>query len=846
MSPLAFPTKEVDIVDIHENDVEYSLVNEIRKGLNPAEGQRRSLPTMLLYDAQGLKLFEEITYVDEYYLTNAEIEVLKDNSKRIVEQIPDNAQLLELGSGNLRKIEILLKEFERTGKHVDYYALDLSLSELQRTFAEVSLDDYTHVDFHGLHGTYDDALGWLSNPDNRQRPTVVMSMGSSIGNFSRPGAAEFLSGFAKLLGPSDLMIIGLDACTDPDKVYRAYNDSKGITQRFYENGLVHANAVLGYEAFKASEWEVVTDYDVIGGQHRAFYSPKQDVTIEGVSLRKGEQLVFEEATKYGPEEREQLWRDANLFHCAELGNASGDYHIHLLSSTYLNLPTRPSEYAASPVPSLKEFRSLWTAWDAVTKAMVPREELLAKPIKLRNALVFYLGHIPNFMDIHLTRAFGGCPTEPKEYRLIFERGIDPDVDNPEQCHSHSEIPDEWPRLSEILEYQDKVRIRVESVLQRDDIAHNRCLGEALWIAFEHEAMHLETFLYMLLQSEKTLPPPTVPRPDFEELSQKAKANAKPNEWFTIPAQTVTLGLDDADENSLPTASFGWDNEKPQRSVSVPAFEAQARPITNGEYAKYLQATRQRLRPASWALAHSDEDYPISKGVTQESANATADFLANFAVRTVFGSIPLQFAEDWPVMASYDELSQYAEWMGCRIPTYEEVKSIYSYSARLRKLSQDEAHRTGNGVNGTTNGSSSNGHSKSISSKPRTPGHQPVQPPSRDSMPVFVDLDGCNVGFKSWHPTPVTPNGDRLAGQGEMGGVWEWTSTPLAPHEGFQAMDIYPGYTADFFDGKHNIVLGGSWATHPRIAGRTTLLGSVNWYQHNYLYTWAGARLARNL
>lgn len=139
---------------------------------------------------------------------------------------------------NLRKIEILLKEFERTGKHVDYYALDLSLSELQRTFAEVSLDDYTHVDFHGLHGTYDDALGWLSNPDNRQRPTVVMSMGSSIGNFSRPGAAEFLSGFAKLLGPSDLMIIGLDACTDPDKVYRAYNDSKGITQRFYENGLV--------------------------------------------------------------------------------------------------------------------------------------------------------------------------------------------------------------------------------------------------------------------------------------------------------------------------------------------------------------------------------------------------------------------------------------------------------------------------------------------------------------------------------------------------------------------------------------------------------------------------------
>lgn len=60
--------------------------------------------------------------------------------------------------------------------------------------------------------------------------------------------------------------------------------------------------------------------------------------------------------------------------------------------------------------------------------------------------------------------------------------------------------------------------------------------------------------------------------------------------------------------------------------------------------------------------------------------------------------------------------------------------------------------------------------------------------------MFIDLDGCNVGFKHWHPIPVTPEGDKLAGQGELGGVWEWTSSPLTPHEGFEAMEIYPGYT----------------------------------------------------
>jgi uncharacterized SAM-dependent methyltransferase len=125
--------------------------------------------------------------------------------------------------------------------------------------------------------------------------------------------------------PSDLMIIGLDGCKDPQKVYRAYNDSEGITRRFYENGLVHANGVLGHEAFKPNEWEIVTDFDSVTGRHQAFYSPTQDVTVNGVSLPKGERLVFEEATKYGPEERDQLWRAAGLIQGAELANSSDDY-----------------------------------------------------------------------------------------------------------------------------------------------------------------------------------------------------------------------------------------------------------------------------------------------------------------------------------------------------------------------------------------------------------------------------------------------------------------------------------------------------------------------------------------
>lgn len=70
------------------------------------------------------------------------------------------------------------------------------------------------------------------------------------------------------------------------------------------------------------------------------------------------------------------------------------------------------------------------------------------------------------------------------------------------------------------------------------------------------------------------------------------------------------------------------------------------------------------------------------------------------------------------------------------------------------------------------------------------------PSSQDDDGLFIDLDGANVGFQNWHPTAVTANGGRLAGQAEMGGVWEWTSSVLRKHDGFQPMALYPGYTGE--------------------------------------------------
>ncbi|KAI1807132.1 C-type lectin protein [Daldinia bambusicola] len=840
----------IDITDIRQASVEINLKEEIHKLLRPQEGPRK-LPTLLLYDEKGLQLFEEITYLEEYYLTNYEIQVLRRSAAAIARSIPSGSLLLELGSGNLRKVALLLQALEDAGKKIDYYALDLSEDELSRTLAQVP--NFRHVRCHGLLGTYDDGREWLKRPQIASKRKCVLSLGSSIGNFHRDEAASFLRDFADVLQPADSFLIGLDSCTDPSKVYHAYNDRHGITHRFLLNGLSHANKVLGHEAFDLNDWQVIGEYvyDIEGGRHQAFYSPLHDTVVLGETIKALERIQVEQSLKYSEEGCSNLWRSAGMIEADRWMTEDEDYGLHLLTKPNMTLSPNPSEYARSPVPSLGDFEGLWATWDIVTRRMLPNEELLDKPIKLRNACIFYLGHIPTFLDIQLTKTTKNPLTEPAFYSSIFERGIDPDVDNPEICHQHSEIPDEWPPVEDIIEYQGRVRDRLRSIYSvgLENIPRN--VGRAIWVGFEHEIMHLETLLYMMLQSDKTLPPPHVKRPNFEALAQEAYAVRVSNDWFDIPEQELTIGLDDPDDVQNSTNHFGWDNEKPPRRVKVHSFQAKGRPITNEEYALYMHNTKKEKPPASWideGPSHNDDSNghlaKETNGHTDSHSNGTngqqtlpPSFLDGKSVRTVYGPVPLKYALDWPVFASYDELTACAAWLGGRIPTFEEARSIYSYvDSMKRKEAERQLGRTVPAVNAHL-------VNDGVEETPPSDTTQDVDGSSSANNELFIDLSDANVGFRHWHPVAVTPHGNRLAGQSEMGGVWEWTSSPLRPHEGFKPLALYPGYTADFFDDKHNIVLGGSWATHPRIAGRKTF---VNWYQRNYLYAWVGARLVRDL
>ena len=196
-------------------------------------------------------------------------------------------------------------------------------------------------------------------------------------------------------------------------------------------------------------------------------------------------------------------------------------------------------------------------------------------------------------------------------------------------------------------------------------------------------MHIETFLYMLLQSDKTLPPGA--KPDFESLAGQARAQSDSKGWARIPEREVKLGMKPPGKSTT-TEYHGWDNEMPAREARVPTFEARTHALTNGDYARYLSEAGIEKYPASWMVPDATTNgYQNGHTVGDPGdSEALGPFLHGKAVKTVYGTVPLSLALQWPVMASYDELAGCAAWMNGRIPTYEEARSIYEYVEELNR------------------------------------------------------------------------------------------------------------------------------------------------------------------
>ena len=238
---------------------------------------------------------------------------------------------------------------------------------------------------------------------------------------------------------------------------------------------------------------------------------------------------------------------------------------------------------------------------------------------------------------------------------------------------HSEVPqsdDDWPSLTSILQYRNRVRSRLRKLYGDIDDGTKvltRRMGRVLFMTLEHEAMHAETLLYMLLQraGTGTIPPPGFAIPDWNSLSEQWDHLPLPDEpTVKLGPASVTLGHDDPEaddklpekETDIADVEYGWDNEHPRQQVQVGEFRIEWRPVTNGEFYSVFKQRREQFElPASW--------------VEHERGGEVQ-------VRTLYGPVPMKIAQHWPVVTSYNNLSTYATVKGGRIPTEPELRLFY--------------------------------------------------------------------------------------------------------------------------------------------------------------------------
>jgi dimethylhistidine N-methyltransferase len=202
---------------------------------------QKELHSKYLYDELGSALFEAITRLPEYGLTRADERLLSSHAREIAQLIPAPAAVIELGSGTGEKTRHILEAFTGSSSKVRYIPIDVSpkaLARCRRDLAEVA-------EVHPLAQSYLDGMASAVGTRPVEQPLLVLFLGSTIGNFERRRAVDFLQALRRSLRAGDALLIGADLVKDRGQMLQAYDDAIGLTAAFNLNLLGRINRELG-------------------------------------------------------------------------------------------------------------------------------------------------------------------------------------------------------------------------------------------------------------------------------------------------------------------------------------------------------------------------------------------------------------------------------------------------------------------------------------------------------------------------------------------------------------------------------------------------------------------------
>jgi len=220
-----------------------AVASEARRGLtsNP-----KSLPPWLFYDEAGSRLFEQITALDEYYLTRTERDLFATHADEIFNTLDANLTIAELGAGTASKTGILLRALTRFQPTVLYQPIDISPTALEEAHETIERSIPGVTVRPRVANYITETVGIDREPGTK---VLALYIGSSIGNFSPAEARGILTRLRSELEPGDAILLGTDLAPSPTKsvatLLAAYNDAQGVTAAFNRNILTRLNRELG-------------------------------------------------------------------------------------------------------------------------------------------------------------------------------------------------------------------------------------------------------------------------------------------------------------------------------------------------------------------------------------------------------------------------------------------------------------------------------------------------------------------------------------------------------------------------------------------------------------------------
>ncbi len=403
------------------------------------------------------------------------------------------------------------------------------------------------------------------------------------------------------------------------------------------------------------------------------------------------------------------------------------------------------------------FQYCYRRYESLFTLMTDESAYFQKADPLRHPLIFYYGHTATFFVNKLKLSKLIDHRIDPHMESIFAVGVDEmSWDDLDERHYG------WPTVVQTRAYREEVYALVTHLIDTLPIQLPITWESPWWVilmGIEHENIHLETSSVLIRQ----LPLEVLTPNDAWAISPKHSTEAPQNRLLDVPAGRVLLGKQGQDR------FYGWDNEYGHHEAMIPAFKASKYLVSNAEYMAFVEDGG--YEDAQWWDEEGDAWRRYEQAAHPRFWVKKDD---GFWLRTLAEEIPLSI--DWPVEVNCLEAEAFCRWKSAKT------------GSRLQLPTEDEYVRLRNFA--------------------KVPAYEEWM--ASGSTDVNIALD------KAASSTPVDSH--MHGGFGDVAGnVWQWTRTPMYPYEGFKVHPIYDDFTVPTYDGKHNLIKGGSWVSCGNLA-----------------------------